>query len=79
MEITIEFRGMLRSLFGWKNERVVDVPDHCTCEEALHAAGIDWGVTQQFGFAIVDGKKVEKNYILKPGDKVKAFPKSFGG
>lgn len=79
MEITVEYRGMLRSVFGWKNERVIDAPDHCTCEEALRMVGIEWGVTQQFGFAIVDGKKVEKDYVLKPGDRLKAFPKSFGG
>jgi hypothetical protein len=41
--------------------------------------GIDWGVTPQFGFVVLDGKKVEKDHILKPGDRPKAFPKSFGG
>jgi hypothetical protein len=79
MEITIEFRGMLRSLFNWENQRVIEAPDNCTCAEALHLVGIDWGLTKQFGLAIVAGKKVDKDYVLKPGDIVKAFPKSFGG
>lgn len=79
MQITVEFRGPLRSLSGWKNEFVVDAPDSCTCEEALRMVGIEWGVTKLFGFAFVDGKKVTKDYVLKEGDRVKAFPKSFGG
>ncbi|MDR1572958.1 MAG: hypothetical protein LBS24_01465 [Clostridiales Family XIII bacterium] len=79
MEITIEFRGMLRSVVGWKNERTIEVPDACTCAEALRMVGIDWDVTPQFGFVVLDGKKVEKERVLKPGDRPKAFPKSFGG
>ena len=79
MQITVEYRGVLRSVFEWKNECVVDAPDSCTCQEALRLAGIEWGVTRLFGFAFVDGKKVDKDYVLKEGDRVKAFPKSFGG
>jgi molybdopterin converting factor small subunit len=79
MEITVEFRGMLRSLVGWKNESKIEAPDPCTCAEALGLAGIDWDGAPQFGFAVVDGKKAEKDRLLKPGDRMKVFPKSFGG
>ena len=39
MKVTITLRGTLKKYFGDDKERVYEVPEGCTCDEALKIAG----------------------------------------
>ncbi len=39
MKVTITLRGTLKKYFGEDKERVYEVPEGCTCDEALQIAG----------------------------------------
>ena len=47
MKVTITLRGTLRKYFGEDKERVYDVPEGCTCDEALKIAGLDYKIGLQ--------------------------------
>lgn len=79
MEITITLRGALRKYFGEDKERTLEVPDHCTCDEALQVAGINYKEIPSFGFVAVNGMRVMINDPLSPGDELKAYSKISGG
>ena len=79
MKITISLRGPLVKLFGGEKERIVDVPDGCSAEEALLAAGIDWKKIRNFGFVAINSKKAMMEDRLEEGDELKAWPKISGG
>lgn len=79
MKVTITMRGTLRRLFGTDKERVYEVPEGCTCEEALKIAGIDYTQTRNFGFVSVNNKRVMITDALHDGDYLKAFSRVTGG
>lgn len=79
MEITITLRGTLKKLFGEDKERKVEVPDGCTCDEALQAAGINYKELPNFGFVAVNGMRVMIDDKLSPGDELKAWSRVSGG
>lgn len=79
MEITITLRGTLKKLFGPDKERKIEVPDHCTCDEALRAAGINYKEIPNFGFVAVNGMRVMIDDKLSPGDELKAWSRISGG
>jgi molybdopterin converting factor small subunit len=79
MQVTIALRGTLKKLFGGPLEKVVDVPEGCTCAEALLAAGIDYKQTRNFGFVSVNNMRVMIDSPLKDGDYLKAFSRVSGG
>lgn len=79
MKITIELQGMLKKFAGWKAKHIVEVPAKSTLFDALNKISPDVTESKRFGFAIIDGKKIKENAPLKEGDKIKIFPKSFGG
>ncbi|MCI9598434.1 MAG: MoaD/ThiS family protein [Firmicutes bacterium] len=79
MEITITLRGTLKKLFGPDKERKVEVPDHCTCDEALRAVGINYKEIPNFGFVAVNGMRVMIDDKLSPGDELKAWSRISGG
>ena len=58
MKVTIALKGTLKKLFEGDTERVFEVPDNCTCDEALQAAGINSKETRHFGFVSVNNKSV---------------------
>jgi molybdopterin converting factor small subunit len=79
MKITISLRGALTKYFDGKKERIIEVPDGCTAEEALRLIGIDWKQIKNFGFVAINSKKVMMNETLKEGDELKAYPRISGG
>ena len=42
MKVTVALRGTLKKLFGGPTEKIVEIPEGSTCEDALLAAGIDF-------------------------------------
>lgn len=79
MKITITLRGNLTKYLGGEKERIVEVPDPCTAEEALKIVGLDWTQIRNFGFVAINGKRVMIYDHLKEGDELKAYPKISGG
>ena len=41
MEVTVALRGTLKKLFGGPTEKVVEIPEGGTCEDAHLEAGIE--------------------------------------
>lgn len=79
MEVTVALRGTLKKLFGGPTEKVVEVPEGSTCEDALLAAGIDFKNTHNFGFVSVNGMRVMIYDEVHEGDYIKAFSRVSGG
>ena len=79
MEITITLRGALKKYFDGDKERKYEVPDDCTCAEALKIAGLDYKEIPSFGFVAVNGMRVMIDSKLSPGDELKAYSKISGG
>ena len=79
MRITISLRGPLKKFFGGEKERIIEVPDGCSAEEALLAVGLDWKQIKNFGFVAINSKKAMMDDRLKEGDELKAWPKISGG
>jgi len=79
MKITITLRGSLTKYLQGEKERIVEVPDSCTAEEALKTIGIDWTQIKNFGFVAVNGRRVMIYDKLIEGDELKAYPKISGG
>ena len=79
MKITITLRGTLTKHFEGEKERIAEVPDDCTAEEALRLVGIDWTKIDNFGFVAINGMRVMIYDKLKDGDELKAYSKISGG
>ena len=79
MKITVTLRGALKKYLDGDKERMVEVPDGCTCDEALQKIGINYRETRNFGFVAVNGMRVMISDRLKEGDELKAYPKITGG
>lgn len=79
MQITVSFRGTLIKYLNGDKERVVEVPDHCTCDEALKTIGMDYREIKRFGFVAVNGKRVMIYDRLSEGDLLKAYSRISGG
>ena len=79
MKMKILLRGALTKYFNGEKERIVEVPDGCTAEEALKLSGIDWTKIDNFGFVAVNGMRVMITEKLKDGDELKAYSKISGG
>lgn len=79
MRIKILLRGSLVKYFNGEKERMAEVPDGCTAEEALRTVGIDWTQIRNFGFVAVNSKRVMIHDALEEGDELKAYPKITGG
>ncbi len=79
MKITITLRGSLTKYLQGEKERIVEVPDSCTAEEALKTIGIDWTQIKNFGFVAVNRQRVMIYDKLIEGDELKAYPKISGG
>ena len=79
MKVTVALRGTLKKLFGGPTEKVVDIPEGSTCEDALLAAGIDYKTTHNFGFVSVNNMRVMIDDEVKEGDYIKAFSRVTGG
>ena len=79
MKITISLRGPLTRFFGGEKERIVEVPEGCSAEDALRTVGIDWKEVKNFGFVAINSKRVMIYDKLEEGDELKAYPKISGG
>jgi len=79
MEITISLRGTLTKYLNGDKERVVQVPDDCTCDEALKTVGMDYREIKRFGFVAINGKRVMIYDRLSEGDQLKAYSSISGG
>jgi len=79
MKITISLRGSLVRFFDGEKERNVEVPEGCSCEDALRTVGIDWKEIKNFGFVAINSKRVMIFDKLNEGDELKAYPKISGG
>jgi hypothetical protein len=79
MEMRFKFIGQMKFEVGGKSELTLDVSEGCTLEEALGTLGVDCKKAA-FNFAVVNGEKVDTEYVLRATDDVvKVFPRSFGG
>ena len=79
MKVTITLRGTLKKYFGEDKERAYDVPEGCTCEEALQIAGLNYKEIKNFGFVSVNNMRVMIDDELHEGDLLKAFSRVSGG
>ena len=79
MKIAITLRGSLTKYFEGQSDKMIEVPDNCTAEEALKTVGIDWTQIKNFGFVAVNSQRVMIYDKLKEGDELKAYPKISGG
>jgi len=79
MRIIISLRGSLTKFFDGEKERVAEVPDGCSADEALRAVGIDWRQIKNFGFVAINSKRTMIYDTLKEGDELKAYPRISGG
>ena len=79
MKVKISLRGPLVKFFDGEKERVAEVPDGCSAEEALRTVGIEWTQIKNFGFVAINSKRVMISDTLKEGDELKAYPKISGG
>jgi hypothetical protein len=79
MKITITLRGTLKKYLNGEKERVVEVPDDCTCDEALQTIGIHYQEIPSFGFVAINSMRVMIYDKLKEGDELKAYSKISGG
>lgn len=79
MQIKILLRGSLTKFFDGEKERLAEVPDNCTCDEALRTVGINYLEIPRFGFVAVNSRRVMIDSRLSPGDELKAYPKISGG
>lgn len=79
MKITISLRGTLPNQLDGIKERVAEVPDHCTCDEALKSIGMDYTKIKRFGFVAINGKRVMIHDRLSEGDELKAYSSISGG
>ena len=72
-------RGTLKKYFGDDKERVYEVPEGCTCDEALQIAGLNYREIKNFGFVSVNNMRVMIDSPLHDGDLLKAFSRVSGG
>lgn len=79
MKIRIALRGTLVKYFDGEKEREVEVPDNCTCDEALQRVGINYKEIKSFGFVAINSKRVMIYDRLKEGDQLKAYSRISGG
>ena len=79
MEITITLRGTLKKFMPGEKERKVEVPNNCTCDEALQAIGLNYREIPRFGFVVKNGKRCMIDEKLNPGDVLKAWSSISGG
>lgn len=79
MKITITLRGTLKKYLNGEKELTVDVPENCTCDEALQAIGIHYKEIPNFGFVAKNSMRVMIDDRLKEGDELKAYSKISGG
>ena len=79
MKVTITMRGTLKKYFGDDKERVYEVPEGCTCDEALQIAGLNYREIKNFGFVSVNNMRVMIDSHLHDGDYLKAFSRVSGG
>ena len=69
----------MTKFFDGEKERITEVPDGCSAEEALLVVGIDWRQVKNFGFVAINSKKAMMDDRLEEGDELKAWPKISGG
>jgi hypothetical protein len=79
MKITITLRGTLKKYLEGQKELAIDVPDDCTCDEALQSIGIRYKEIPNFGFVAINSMRVMIYDRLKEGDELKAYSKISGG
>lgn len=79
MKITITLRGTLKKYLPGEKERVVEVPDDCTCDEALQTIGIHYKEIPNFGFVAINSMRVMIYDRLSEGDELKAYSRISGG
>lgn len=79
MKITITLRGTLKKYLNGEKAMIVEVPENCTCDEALRTIGIHYKDIPNFGFVAVNSMRVMIDDRLKEGDELKAYSKISGG
>ncbi len=79
MKITITMRGTLKKYMPGEKERIVEVPDGCTCDEALQCIGMNYREIKNFGFVVRNGKRCMIYDRLEDGDELKAWSRVAGG
>jgi hypothetical protein len=79
MKITITLRGTLKKYLNGEKELSVEVPEDCTCDEALQTIGINYKEIPSFGFVAINSMRVMIYDRLKEGDELKAYSKISGG
>ena len=79
MKITITMRGTLKKYMPGEAYRVVEVPDNCTCDEALQCIGMNYREIPRFGFVVRNGMRCSIFDRLEEGDELKAWSQVSGG
>lgn len=79
MKITITMRGTLKKYMPGEEYRIVEVPDNCTCDEALQCIGMNFKEIPRFGFVVRNGMRCSIYDRLEEGDELKAWSQVSGG
>lgn len=79
MKVTISLRGVLKKKFPEIKDKIVEIPEGSTCEDALESVGIFYKEIDNFGFVSVNSKRVMIYDELSDGDLLKAYSRVSGG
>lgn len=80
MKINVIVDGGMRKFLGGLTNKEFSVKEGITLEEFLkNELNIIFDETKEFGFAVVNGKKAQKDLVLKDNDKIRIFRRAFGG
>lgn len=80
MKVKIVLKGWYQAkLWDGEKERIVEVPEGTTCDEALRTQGINYKEIPRFGFVALNKKRVLIDQVVHDGDEMHVYHKMNGG
>jgi sulfur carrier protein ThiS len=76
LRIYIEVSDFLKRYLSGQKEVCLDLPKAATVSDAINAASIP---EDEIGFIVLKDTKVENDYVLEDGDRIKIFNLIIGG
>ena len=79
MKIMMEFSSTAKQLNDWQSTKEIELPDGSTTIDVLQYFNTGFTGENGVAFLVINGVKSQAEEVLKDGDHVKVFPKSFAG
>jgi len=79
MRVMMEFVSTARQHNGWQDTKEIELPEGSTTADALAAFNTGFAQENGVSFLVVNGVMSRTDVPLEDGDRVKVFPKAFGG